>query len=122
MERLNSTILQTIVKLFSFAIIIVTIILTITNFGTAKRDKEMLSDIYKIGKLVPQNSTIAIDSELFRTWVLHLYFQRYYGISLDATAENKNHVYFLKRKNGSELSNYEKIDLELSEFNFYKKY
>lgn len=122
MERLNSTILQTIVKLFSFAIIIVTIILTITNFGTAKRDKEMLSDIYKIGKLVPQNSTIAIDSELFRTWVLHLYFQRYYGISLDATAENKNQVYFLKRKNGSELSNYEKIDLELSEFNFYKKY
>ena len=122
MERLRSTKLQSIVKLSSFAIFITTIILTITNFGTAKRDKEMLSDIYKIGKQVPKNSTIAIDSELFRTWVLHLYFQRYYGISLDATAENKNQVYFLMRKNGSELSNYEKTNLELSEFILYKKY
>ena len=81
----------------------------------------MLSDIYKIGKFVPENTSIAIDKELFRTWVLHLYFQRYYGISLDATYENRNQIYYLSRKNDLNIPEYSKIDLGLSEYKFYKK-
>ncbi len=121
LDKLKSTKFQSLVRLTSFAIFIVTIILTITNFGTSKRDKEMLSDIYKIGKFVPENTSIAIDKELFRTWVLHLYFQRYYGISLDATDENRNQIYYVSKKKDSTLSNYSEIDLELNVYKLYKK-
>ena len=120
-DKLNASKLELITKVLSMVLIGTTLVLTISNIGTAKRDENMLGDIYKIGKVVPENTSIAIDKELFTTWVLHLYFQRYYGISLDATGENKNQVYYLSKKNKSTLSNYSEIDLVWNEFKLCKK-
>ena len=120
-DRQKTTKLQLITKVLSIVLIGTTIVLTISNFGTAKRDENMLGDIYKIGKVVPENTSIAIDKELFRTWVLHLYFQRYYGISLDATDENRNQVYYLSRKNDLTLPEFSEIELGLREYNLYRK-
>jgi len=120
-EKFNNTRQKSIIRNLSFVILIATAILTAANYGRTKRDNEMLSDIHAIGKVIPANSVIGIDPELYRTWVLHLYFQRYYGISLDPTETNKTHSYYLKKDQALPDPKFIISELKLSEYFLFER-
>lgn len=54
---------------------------SITNFGKPGRDKELISDIYLVGKELKNNQIVGIDPEISDLWSLQMYFLRYYNIS-----------------------------------------
>lgn len=105
----------------SIGLLSVVALMTILNFGTAKRDKEMLGDIYKVGAIIPKNSEISIESNLYKVWILHLYFQRYYGISLDPNENRISHRYLLSTKSFAPTNDFTKTNLQLENYNFYSK-
>ena len=84
----------------SILLITLTIFLTIENFGKAKRDQIMLHDIHLAGENLSDIKIISLDPSLYSNWSLHLYFKRYYNISLNPNIAQEE--YFLTEKNKSE--------------------
>ena len=55
---------------------------TILQAGKAKRDKEMLQDVYAIGKIVPENAFVSVTPDImWRNWSFRCYMMRYNSIS-----------------------------------------
>jgi len=61
-----------------------------------KRDQELLHDVYLTGSIIKSGSIIGISNEMSGDWSLQAYYNRYYYISLDASAQP--HEYFLLDK------------------------
>ncbi len=59
------------------------------QIGKTGRNKELLHDVYLIGKVVPPHSTVTIPIELWNAWDLQCYLIRYYNISLETGKENR---------------------------------
>lgn len=121
-ERIKSVKIYNSIRYLGFGLLALTLILTIINTGTIKRDKEMLHDVYKIGSTLEQNSVIGIYyDDLYSLWILHLYFQRYYSITLDAGESNLKRNYFLTRQKTLFLPEWSEQKLGLQEFKLFKK-
>ena len=105
-----------------FSIFLFALVLSYSLIQTGKpgRDKSLLNDIYSIGKVVPENSTITICPEIFNDWGLHAYLYRYYKISLDVY---QSHEYYLsgEKCKSTVIQKYEKINLDLSHYELYKQ-
>jgi 4-amino-4-deoxy-L-arabinose transferase-like glycosyltransferase len=72
-----SSLLLLSVATFSFA-----------QVGKTGRNKELLHDVYLIGKIVPQHSVVSIPIGLWNAWDLQCYLIRYYNISLETGKVN----------------------------------
>ena len=105
---------------FSILFLCVSIILSLSMIGKTKRDEDILHDIYMIGKIVPEKSTISIDLALWNEWALQGYFVRHFNISLDPSNQQK---YFLieKEKNNSLMADYNKLEIQTVKYNLYQK-
>ena len=99
-EKYTSKIKIKTIQGISILIITLTIFLTVENFGKAKRDQIILHDIHLVGENLSDIKIISIDPSLYSNWSLHLYFKRYYDISLNPNIEHGE--YFLNEKNKSE--------------------
>jgi hypothetical protein len=62
----------------------------------AKRDKEMLQDVYTFGKLIPRGEIVSIPTEMWNDWNFQTYMVRHNYISLEVNDTTNN--YFLIRK------------------------
>ncbi|MBN2669378.1 MAG: glycosyltransferase family 39 protein [Bacteroidales bacterium] len=74
----------------SVAIILFIGALIFSNYQTNKigKDKEMLTDIYKIINFLDNQKTIGVSKSLSSNWAAHAYFYRLKRVSLDANNEN----------------------------------
>jgi hypothetical protein len=96
-----------------------TITFTIMQLGKSSRDKEMLHDVYSIGKVVPVNSAITVTQDIASTYVLECYFIRYYNIGLFTDVQKD---YYMIRKNTVFSDNtYEKLNIETKLYDLYKR-
>ncbi len=61
------------------------LIFTLSQIGKTGRNKDMLHDIYIIGKIVPKYSVISIpnNGDMWNEWDLQCYLMRYFNISID---------------------------------------
>ncbi|MFI5140740.1 MAG: ArnT family glycosyltransferase [Bacteroidia bacterium] len=87
-------------KFFSYGMVIslfISVGYTVLQIGNFNRDKDLLTDIYAIGKIVPKGETVSVPKQTWNEWDMQAYFIRYFYISLDAT-QNK-HTYFVMQKN-----------------------
>ncbi len=93
---------------------------SISQIGNAKRDKNLLSDIYTIGNIVPHGSIIFMPLEMWKDFSLREYLIRYFYISSDNV--NKSYKYIIARKelhmNGIN-KNYKLIPLSTKEIDLY---
>jgi 4-amino-4-deoxy-L-arabinose transferase-like glycosyltransferase len=63
---------------------------TLSCMGKAKRDKEMLHDVYALGTVIPRGEKLGIPLQMWEKWNFQTYMVRFNYISLDAyTATNK---------------------------------
>ena len=84
-----------IIKIVMVVFLITSIVYSITKIGDSKRDKDLLSDIYKVGKIIPNGDVVAIPPEMYNDYNLRAYFMRYFNISITC---NNRCQYFIKRK------------------------
>ena len=105
----------TMVILFSTAY------LTAIYLNTPKRDAYLIYDVKSAMNFIGNEKQIGIEKELYTDWLLHLTFQRYYGVSLnpDSAAGLK---YLLVQKNSQAMPmNFQEIDAGLEEFRLGKR-
>ncbi len=111
-----------IFRIGSVLLLVGVLIVSISQIGNISREKKTLSDVYKIGKVVPRFSTLTVPKNQYNEYdfILQGFLIRYFNISIDPTAKYK---YFLTEKssNDSIPSEYKKLDLSLEKFDLYMK-
>lgn len=112
-------------KIFRVATVLLfagVMIVSASQIGVISREKEKLSDVYKIGKIVPRFSTLTVPENQYDEYdfVLQGFLVRYFNISIDPSATYK---YFLTEKASSDSipSEYKKLDLSLEKYDLYVK-
>lgn len=108
-------------KISSIVLLIAALAFTYSNIGNAKRDKDLLSDVYAIGKIVPHGDFITIPSDMWNDYNMVEYFVRYFYISCDGT--NAQHKYFILRKELSKNlvpENFKRYPLETKKIDLYE--
>lgn len=107
-------------KWVAFILFIFSIAITVFKFDKFKRDKEMLADVYQLGKIIPKGEIISIPLEMASTWNFHTYMIRYNYISIDVS-QNKNHYFAIEKKLPSTLvpSNYERFPIKTEYLDLY---
>ena len=108
-----------ILKISSIIILVLSIIVSISFIGKRSRNNDELHDVYMIGNIVPNKSTIST-SPNFYDWGTETYYIRYNYISLDQS--NNHHKYFIVKKGNKPQSelDYKKIDLDTKVYDLYK--
>lgn len=101
-------------------LVIATFIYTFTRIGKCKRDEDSISDIYKLGKIIPHGEIISVPLAMYEDWNTRYYLLRYFYINLGSFQdENK---YFLIRKDLPQNlvpPIYENYKIETHYFNLY---
>ncbi|MFH1319227.1 MAG: glycosyltransferase family 39 protein [Bacteroidota bacterium] len=119
-KRINTKKLSfKIYKVISISLLISTIIFSALQIGKAGRDENTLHDVYLIGEVVPEGSTIGIDPSIKSEWSLYCYFSRYFYISLKHSYSEAE--YFMTHKTfDTNISNkYRKIPLATRKYDLY---
>lgn len=96
-EKINTTTLG--FKNVKWAMLIVltgSIVYTATCIGKTKRDKEMLTDIYTLGTIIPRGEIIGIPLDMWEKWNFQTYMVRYNYISLDGTGQKNKYFAIAK--------------------------
>lgn len=106
--------------IFSVALFIFSFSYSALQIGKASRDSEMLSDVYKIGKTVPQKSILNSDKKLFEKWNLQFYLYRYFLISIDPTYNIHQYYLGVKESSHPDTAVYKKILLQTQCYDLYK--
>ena len=102
----------------SYGLLVVSIVMVFIFAGKPGRDIDVLHDIYKIVKVVPENENLLICKETYSNWSLHAYMQRYGKLSI---SDKINSKYFLSENECLSDSAYQEIEINLRRFTLYKK-
>lgn len=108
-------------KRITISVVLISITFTFFKIGETKRDKNLLYDIYNIGKIVPYGNIINISPEMSSDYSLREYFIRNFYISTDDT--DKQNEFFIIRKNLSKKLvplSYRLYPLVTKEIDLYK--
>ena len=109
-----------IFKTISILALAASLIITVMQYGKARRNGDELHDVYAIGDSISTHSSISISPQLKENYALKAYFSRHYYGNLD-TNPNKLHKYYLATK-GEKVNlgpEFKLVDLELKTFDFY---
>ncbi len=105
--------------LFSL-LFITSVVYSASRIGKAKRDVNMLQDVYLLGKVLPRGITVGIPTPMCMDFSFKEYMIRYFYISSDFTPAT--HEYFICRKNLPKdwvPPIYKPYPLETKEFDLY---
>jgi 4-amino-4-deoxy-L-arabinose transferase-like glycosyltransferase len=92
----------------------------VSKVGKAKRDANMLADVYLLGSMLPHGETISIPAPMCLDFSFKEYMIRYFYISSDDTPAT--HKYFIIRKDIPQSwipEVYTKYTLDTKEFDLY---
>ena len=88
--------------------------------GKYSRHKELLHDVYLIGKVVPKNTSVSVPRDIWNNWDMQCYFIRYFNISLIPDYKNDYCIIDNTIKEDT-LINYIKVDIPTIQFDLYKR-
>ena len=107
--------------LTSFSLFIIVCTYSLVQKGKYSREKELLEDVYIIGKNISKKEIISIPNNLWNEWSLQCYLARYHSISLDP---NSLREYYLTLKNSNKENyplGYKKVTIDTKLYELYKK-
>ncbi len=106
--------------LFSLVLFFSILTFSVLQKGKVGRDKDIINDVYEIGKVVPKYTAISITQKDWNNWSLQCYLIRYFNISLDPVKQNE---FFLAEKsvNPVVIPDYNKVIIKTSAFELYKR-
>ena len=108
-----------IFKIATIAGICAVIIISPLQIGKASRNKDMLHDVYLIGKTVPKFGAVTVGDEMWNEWDLQCYLVRYFNISLDPNALDKYYLVDRQMHLKPPPENYSKLDIGLIDYDLY---
>ncbi len=88
--------------------------------GKTGRNKELLHDVYLLGKIIPTHSTATIPEQMWNQWDLQCYMIRYFNISLE-TEGTSNYLILDKGLQPDTVFKYKRIDIETLKYNLYER-
>ncbi|MCX7954064.1 MAG: glycosyltransferase family 39 protein [Bacteroidales bacterium] len=110
-----------IFKIFSIVFLIASIILSANNFKKTGRDKELLHDVYALGKIIPHGSIICANPEMLHEWTFQSYMIRHFYISLNLNLrDNCKFILIQKEKKYQVPENYHETKINLKMFRLYE--
>lgn len=99
--------------------VIISLTITLSKAGNVSRNAELLHDVYTMGKIMPQRSTVSIPPELWNEWDLQCYLMRHYHISLE---KSENQQFYLTRKSfATPPESYQPVNVQLIQHDLYRK-
>lgn len=103
----------------SLALLTISLIITLFQFGRVGRDKETIYDVKHIIAVIPENSVIGVSTSLIDDWALRAYFERYHHVSLTNIKEDE--VRYVLSDNSISIDYFRNIsgDLLLKKYSFY---
>ena len=104
----------------SVILLIAVISFSIMQKGKYSRHKELLHDVYLIGKVVPKNTSVSVPRDIWNNWDMQCYFIRYFNISLIPDYKNDYCIIDNTIKEDT-LINYIKVDIPTIQFDLYKR-
>lgn len=106
--------------LLSFSLLIGVIGYTSMQKGKIGRDKELIHDVYLIGKVVPDHTTISIAGEWWEERRIQSYLIRYFNITLNP---NYQHTFcIVKKSDVSDIpQDFLKMDLPTLQYDLYRR-
>lgn len=106
--------------ILSIIFFISVIAVSATQWGKISREKETLSDVYKIGEVVPRFSTITVPENQYDEYnfILQGFLVRHFNISIDPT---RKYTYFLNEKGKAvEIPDeYHEVDIALEKYELF---
>jgi hypothetical protein len=57
-------------------------------YGAVFRDRELISDVDRIGQIVGRDSNLSVPAQIEHDWALRAYLYRWYYISLDGSTQD----------------------------------
>ncbi len=106
-------------KKISIGLFLISMVLSLSQYGKIGRDVTVLKDIQEIITFIPKNSVVGVPEELSSNWALRGYFARYHNVSLLAKAPGRKFNYFLSENETNLEEGREVLELKLSKFHFY---
>lgn len=113
--------LHKIIIAAGFVLLLSSVFFSLMQIGKTRRNKEMLHDVYVIGKVVPSHTTVSVpDFETWNQWDLQSYFMRYFNISLDD--KSLNSFMIVDRQLQREvIPGYVMVGTQTNRYNLYRK-
>jgi 4-amino-4-deoxy-L-arabinose transferase-like glycosyltransferase len=112
----NYTVFTSAVSVFFVGVILV----SATQWGKISREKDTLSDVYKIGEVVPRFSTVTVPENMYDEYnfILQGFLVRHFNISIDPT---KEYEYFLNEKQNEAIipAGYTRVEIPLRKYDLY---
>jgi hypothetical protein len=98
------------------------VVLTVAQFGKVSREKEIVADVYEIGKIVPSHSSITVPEGMYDEYnfILEGFLVRYFNISLDPY-EMQNYFLTEKPLRAPVPDDYEKVHTNLLKHELYRR-
>lgn len=112
----------TILSRVFMVMLVVVLGVTASKTGQISREKETLTDVYKIGKVVPPFSTLTVPESQYDQYnfILQGFLVRYFHISL-SPYQNYDFYLALKDEKIRIPSGYKPVDIGLVKYNLYKR-
>ena len=107
---------------FTALFVIASVIMSMVQFGTIRRDKNEVQDCKMVVEYIGPNTAIDICHSQYGNWSKHGYYSRYGNITLERKDEKKHSYYLIN--NGECMPDsdlYEEVPLKLSIHKLYKK-
>jgi 4-amino-4-deoxy-L-arabinose transferase-like glycosyltransferase len=105
--------------ILSAMIFFLAIAVTVMEKGKTSRDRDILHDVYAIGKAIPENSKIRTTLEITSSFVLECYFIRYFNISL--FTDQPQEFYMTDKATSFSDKGYEKLKIETILYDIYRR-
>lgn len=109
------------IKIISYVIFVMAILISILQIGKYSRDEAKIKDIKYLGGYLGTEKIVSVDSDAYLDWSFQFYIYRKYAINLDP--RNRHRTYIITKNDTSQrlLKDYIKIDLPLKQFKLYKQ-
>ncbi len=87
------------------------------------RDRNKITDTYKILAVLPEGSIINIYPNMWQDWSLHGYFGRYKNVSLDPNIDNKRAYLLIHKNDYSDTihQDYKIVELQTTDYKLFKR-
>jgi 4-amino-4-deoxy-L-arabinose transferase-like glycosyltransferase len=112
-----------IFRLLALALFLTGIILSVVYSRGYSRDKDMIEDTCKVLTVVPSETIININPELFENWSLQAYYARFKDVSLDPELRNQRDYLLISNESYSDTLNrgYSRVLIDLKDYQLFKR-
>lgn len=101
--------------------LILSFVFSFAQSGKTSRDREILHDVYMIGRVMQPHSTTGADLSLYNDWPFQLYLLRYFDISTEPTDTGSLEYYIAPKENGHSVPpGFQKVELNTVKVTLYR--